>query len=304
MPSDYKPTKFANAIWNALIERVQNNDLPVTYGELSMSFYGKKTSQSFKHAGNIHENTLKFNELNKLKIKEQVPSLNLLIVQKDKDFSGPGAPGFITGWREILGQIERIGGISRLREVGRSIGYDPNVGWERFQPTAENSSAIEKLPVDNINNRRAAISTGPCIGGERVTTIWSAKHSPIVKTLSKQLNARGWTICSERCQTIPDLVVEKKLGGKIRRIMLEIKPDYQTHNLLCALGQSVLYREDWRADRAIVIALSDKRVECSDLILKTFKSLRVEIIRASHSRGEPFSFSDFYFHFEHDDELL
>ncbi len=85
-------------------------------------------------------------------------------------------------------------------------------------------------------------AAGVQTGGERSAAIWSAKHSPYVKEIGRVLDKLGWKEKIDGGPWQPDLLRGSPSSDK--RILIEVKPDCGTHNVITAIGQVTCYSLD------------------------------------------------------------
>jgi hypothetical protein len=80
---------------------------------------------------------------------------------------------------------------------------------------------------------------GPSGGGKKSAATWSAKHSPYVNKIMSALDELGWNQVVDGWPWQPDLLRGSLNSDK--RILIEVKPNSGTHNVITAIGQVICY---------------------------------------------------------------
>jgi hypothetical protein len=161
--------------------------------------------------------------------------LNELVIRNDTRRVGIGAPGKPEKPFVVAGKVLEISD-ARWREIGAKIGYQPSVGYAGYKPPSQRP----KL--------RLGINRGQRTGGKRSGATWEARHYPLVTRLQQALSAE-WKV--QRCGGWqPDLLVMNRRTKKT--VLFEVKPNSSTHNIITALGQSLAYNVDAKADKLVI----------------------------------------------------
>jgi hypothetical protein len=213
--------------WNALVGLIKKRLVArsretILYGDLSEIIFGKRNgARSFSWSlGKIHERTSQYNK----KFNTKHPLLNALVFnQKGEQRGIPKSQDA----DEIWNILERAGS-QYLDRLAVLLGYSDFAG--------DRSSSNKKA------SGRTQDAAGPQTGGERSAATWSAKHSPWVKEIGSLLDKLGWKDKVNGQPWQPDLL--RGLPGCDKRILVEVKPDCSTHNVITAIGQVTCYSSD------------------------------------------------------------
>jgi hypothetical protein len=132
----------------------------------------------------------------------------------------------------------------------------------------------EKSGFNKQHSGRAQDAAGAQTGGDRTAAIWSAKHSPLVKEIGNGLDKFGWKkkIGGEPWQ--PDLLRESPGGDT--RILIEVKPDCDTHNVITAIGQVVCYSSGMKNVLKVIAVPGSKSLPIH--ITNVLKSNNIKIL--------------------------
>jgi hypothetical protein len=121
---------------------------------------------------------------------------------------------------------------------------------------------------------QAQDAAGAQSGGERSAATWSAKHSPWVKEIGDVLNDLGWKEKIKGRPWQPDLLRQSPAGDK--RILIEVKPDCDTHNVITALGQVTCYSSGMKNVIKVIAVPGSKSIR--NHITDVLKSSNIEIL--------------------------
>lgn len=84
---------------------------------------------------------------------------------------------------------------------------------------------------------------GPTGDGERSHAVWSARQSPLANKIVTYLRGQGWEPGDGRPWK-PDILMRRK---EHERVLIEVKPDFGTHNVITGIGQIICYRSPHEA---------------------------------------------------------
>jgi hypothetical protein len=233
------PSEHQLKTWDALVSLVKkrlpkNSDENLLYGDLSKLIFGQTNigGQSFGGSlGEIHHRTKKYNRKN----QTNHPPINALVFNK-KGLQ-PGIPESRDP-KQIWGVLKK-NGPAYLDRLGVLLGY-------------RDFSNNKPLKKKKKGKKRSGEDAGPSNGGTRSEATWEARHSPLVKEIKLAvLNTERWSL-HQSSDWKPDIIFKSKSSNRI--LLIEVKPDSSTHNIITAVGQVICYRSSLKEYTSIIAA--------------------------------------------------
>ena len=148
------------------------------------------------------------------------------------------------------------GGGFRIPE-GYYFGAAPRV----LERLVNDQYGSHKSGSENKREQKKAkgVGPGPSGGGIKKTIVWEARSYYLVKDLEKYLKTFGWKEATSVWWT--DVLMEK-IGG---RVLIEVKPEATTHNLITAIGQIICYRSPFDDENNTFCIIASKGKPADEL---------------------------------------
>jgi hypothetical protein len=230
------PTRHQVRTWFELVRLIKGklakkSATTFLYGDLAESIFGARNrgAQSFANPlGEIHFRTKAYNR----RMHSHHPSLNTLVFNEKGDQPGiPERQDPKHVWRIIESQGPRY--LDRLSVL---------LGYQDFK----------NEPSPKRKYHPSADGTGPTGGGTRSSAIWEGRHSPLVKEISEILRNEIKCIPCDGSPWSPDIVLT--FPTTRRTLLVEVKPDSTSHNIITAIGQIICYRSKFTNVTSIIAA--------------------------------------------------
>jgi hypothetical protein len=231
---------------------VNKSRATIRYGELSEAIYGARNigGQSFGNPlGEIHRRTKAYNRRH----HSHHPSINALVFNlKDTQPGIPQRQDPTLIWKTL-----EANGPHYVDRLSVLLGY--------------HSSKNKLVSGRQLPSKDGA---GPTGGGTRSPAIWEARHSPLVQEISHILrNDLKWTSLNGQ-PWAPDILLKSPITDRV--LLVEVKPENSSHNIITAIGQIICYRSKFKDITSAIAAPGIAQVQKP--LRKVIETYKIEII--------------------------
>ncbi len=95
--------------------------------------------------------------------------------------------------------------------------------------------------VDPVLPAFPGFEPGPSGAGTKSEFIWEARQHPLALKIAEHLKCLGWTAAPKLENWRPDIFFEKCGAPLLGKILIEVKPKCDMHNVITAIGQLLCY---------------------------------------------------------------